>query len=305
MFNYALRRVAQSLITIFIVIVLIFVIVRIVGDPTHIMLAPEATEADRQVLREILGLDKPLLVQFMRFLGDMLSGNFGMSYAFNQPAMTVVLDRVPETALLTFSALALATVIGIPLGVISAVYRDTWIDVVGKLFAVVGQSAPPFLFGLVFILLFSVKLGWLPTGGFEGPETLIMPALALGWYSAAGIMRLTRSSMSEVLESEYIKMAKVKGIPYHVVITKHALKNACLPVITFMGLQLGVLLGGAVSIEAVFAWPGLGSVILNSIAGLDYTVVQAAVTLIAIAFTVINLIVDLLYSMIDPRIQYA
>jgi len=305
MSNYALRRVVQSLITIFIVIVLIFIIVRFVGDPTHIMLAPEATEADRQVLREILGLDKPILVQFMRFLGDMMTGNFGTSFLFNQPAMTVVLDRVPETALLTLAALGLATIIGIPLGVISAVHRDTWIDVVGKMFAVVGQSAPPFLFGLMFVLLFSVQLGWLPTGGFEGPETLIMPALALGWYSAAGIMRLTRSSMSEVLESEYIKMAKIKGIPHRVVIAKHALKNACLPVITFMALQLGVLLGGAVSIEAVFAWPGLGSLILNSISNLDYTVVQAAVTLIAIAFTAINLIVDLLYSMIDPRIQYA
>lgn len=304
MFGYFLRRVGQAMVTIFIVILLIFVVMRLVGDPTDLMMPPEATAADRQLLREVMGLDEPIFTQFLSFLGDMIVGDFGISYRFNQPAMTVVLDRVPETVLLTLTALGLATLIGIPLGMLSAVHRNTWIDVIAKFFAVVGQSAPPFLFGLLFILLFSVKLGLLPTGGFGGPETLIMPALALGWYSAAGIMRLTRSSMSEVLETEYIKMARLKGLPHRVVIYKHGLKNACLPVITFMALQFGVLLGGAVSVEAVFAWPGLGTLILNSIENLDFTVVQAAVMLIALTFTLINLVVDLLYAAIDPRIQY-
>jgi peptide/nickel transport system permease protein len=302
--SYLLRRVLSSAVTIMLVTMIIFVIIRVVGDPTHLMLPPDATQADRDLLRRTMGLDRPLAVQYLEFLIDVAVGDFGLSYRFSQPAMDVVLDRLGHTAILTVTALALAATIGIPLGVLSAVYRDGWIDVLARTFAVVGQSAPPFLFGLLFVALFSVKLGLLPTSGAGGPLHLVMPAAALGWYSAAGIMRLCRSSMSEVLETEYIKMARIKGVPGRLVIFKHALSNACLPVITFAALQLGVLLGGAVSIEAVFAWPGLGQLILKSIDDLDYTVVQAAVTLIAVGFAVINLLVDVVYAWVDPRIRY-
>lgn len=304
MSRYLLTRFLQSIVTILLVTAIVFVVIRVIGDPTHLMLPPEATSSDREVLRRSMGLDQPIVIQYLRFLGNLMAGDFGLSYRFNQPAMSVVLERVGHTLVLTFSALGIAVLIGVPIGVMSAVRRDSWIDMAGKLFAIVGQSAPPFFFGLLMIAFFSVHLGWLPTGGTGGVQYLIMPAVALGWYSAAGTMRLTRASMSEVLEAEYIKMAKIKGLPQRVVIYKHALRNACLPVITFTALQLGVLLGGAVSVEAVFAWPGLGYLILKSIEDLDYTIVQAAVTLIAVSFTAINLLVDLLYAWIDPRIRY-
>ena len=203
------------------------------------------------------------------------------------------------------SALCLAIAIGVPLGVLSAVRRDGFADQFAKIFAVLGQAAPPFLFSLLFIMVMSIQWGWFPTGGYGGIKHLVLPTLALGWYSAAGIMRLTRSSMTEVLDSEYIKLARIKGVPQRVIIFRHALRNALLPVITFTSLQFGILMGGAVSVEFVFAWPGIGRLILESISNLDYTVVQAAVTVGALIFTSVNLAVDILYAMIDPRIRYA
>lgn len=305
MLRYVVRRLLEALVTILIVTVIIFVIIRLIGDPTHLMLPPEATEADRELLRQKMGLSDPFLLQYLRFLGDLLQGDMGMSYRFSRPAMQVVLDRLDATLILTCASLALGVLIGVPLGIVSAVRRESWIDAFSKTFALFGQAAPPFFFGLLFVRLFSVELGWLPTSGYGGIEYLILPAIALGWYSAAGLMRLTRSSMMDVLNSEYVKMARIKGLPERIVIYKHALKNASLPVLTFAALQFGILMGGAVSIEAIFAWPGVGKLILDSISNLDYTVVQAAVTLAAILFTLINLGVDILYAYIDPRIRYA
>lgn len=305
MLRYILGRLGQSLITIFLVTVVIFVIVRLVGDPTHLMLPPEATEADRALLRHEMGLDKPVLVQYGKYLVSLATGDFGTSYRFARPALSVILEALGPTMLLTLTALGLAVFVGVPLGIAAAVNRDGWIDQASKLFAIMGQAAPPFFFSLIFIRIFSIQLSWLPTGGYGGPQYFVLPALALGWYSAAGIMRLTRSSMSDVLDSEYVKMARIKGVPERVVIWKHALKNALLPVITFTSLQFGILMGGAVSVEFVFAWPGLGQLLVSSISNLDYTVVQAAVTLSALIFTSLNLTVDVLYAYIDPRIRYA
>ncbi len=305
MIHYILRRLGQSFITVLLVTLIIFVIVRQVGDPTHLMLPPEATEADRALLRTQMGLDRPVVVQYGTYLLDLVSGNLGMSYRFSRPALGVVIEALGPTLLLTLTALSLAVAIGVPLGVVSAVRRDGAADNAAKVFAVLGQAAPPFLFSLLFIKLFAIQLGWLPTGGYGRSVNLILPALALGWYSSAGIMRLTRSSMTEVLDSEYIKLARIKGVPERVIVYRHALRNALLPVITFISLQFGILMGGAVSVEFVFAWPGVGRLILESISNLDYTVVQAAVTVGALIFTSVNLAVDIVYATIDPRIRYA
>lgn len=305
MIQYILRRLGQSAITVLLVTLIIFVIVRQVGDPTHLMLPPEATEADRQLLRHEMGLDRPVVVQYGQYLLDLATGNLGMSYRFSRPALDVVIGALGPTLLLTLTALGLAIVIGVPLGVVAAVRRDGPADQFATVFAVLGQAAPPFLFSLLFIKLFAIELGWLPTGGYGRSVNLILPALALGWYSSAGIMRLTRSSMIEVLDSEYIKFARIKGVPERVIVYRHALRNALLPVITFVSLQFGILVGGAVSVEFVFAWPGVGRLILESISNLDYTVVQAAVTVGALIFTSVNLAVDVAYATIDPRIRYA
>lgn len=305
MMRYILRRFGQSGITVLLVTLIIFVVIRQIGDPTHLMLPPEATEADRQILREQMGLDRPVVVQYGSYLLALLSGDLGMSYRFSMPALDVVLEAFGPTLLLTSAALVFAVLIGVPLGVMSAVHREGTIDQVAKVFAVLGQAAPPFLFSLLFIRFFSIQLGWLPTGGYGRMENLILPMIALGWYSSAGIMRLTRSSMTEVLESEYIKLARIKGVPERVIVYRHALKNALLPVITFIALQFGILMGGAVSVEFVFAWPGVGRLMIDSISNLDYTVVQAAVTVGAIVFTIINLAADIMYAAIDPRIRYA
>jgi len=303
--RYLTRRVAQSLITVLLVTLVIFLIVRLIGDPTHLMLPPEATEADRELLRHQMGLDRPVAVQYGTYLWHLLQGQLGMSYRFSRPALDVVLGALGPTLLLTTSALGLGILVGVPLGAIAAVRRGGAVDQCAKFFAVLGQAAPPFLFSLLFIRLFSIQLSWFPTNGYGTFSHLVLPAVALGWYSAAGIMRLTRSSMSEVLDTEYIKFARIKGVPEHTIIFRHALRNALLPMITFTALQFGILMGGAVSVEFIFSWPGIGRLILDSISNLDYTVVQAAVTVGALIFTLLNLAVDVLYAYVDPRIRYA
>ncbi|WP_020205546.1 ABC transporter permease [Cupriavidus sp. WS] len=305
MLNYLLRRIGQSALTVFLVIAVIFTVVRAIGDPTHLMLPPEATEADRQVLREQMGLDRPLPVQFAAFVADLAHGDFGTSYRFSRPALGVVAQALLPTLLLAVAALAVAVLIGLPLGVASALWPDGVADQCARVFTVLGQAAPPFFFSLVFVKVFSLQFGWFPTGGYGTVSHLILPMFALGWYAAAGVARLTLSSMTTVLHSEYVKFARIKGVPEHVIVLRHALRNAILPVITFVSLQFGVLLGGAVSVEVVFAWPGVGQLLLDSINNLDYTVVQAAVTVAALVFAAVNLAVDLLYAVIDPRIRYA
>lgn len=302
---YILKRLGQSLLTVLLVVAIVFVVIRAIGDPTHLLLPPEATESDRQVLREQMGLDRSLPVQFISYLGDMATGEMGNSYRFSKPALGVVVQALGPTLLLATAALLVALLVGIPLGTASALWPNSAVDQLGKIFAVLGQAAPPFFFSLIFVKFFSLQLGWLPTSGYGSVNHLILPMLALGWFAAAGVARLTRSSMSDVLHSEYIKFARIKGVPEHVIVVRHALRNALLPVVTFLALQFGILMGGAISVEVVFAWPGIGQLLYDSINNLDYTVVQAAVTLTAIIFALVNLAVDLLYALIDPRIHYA
>ncbi|RFB67959.1 MULTISPECIES: ABC transporter permease [unclassified Herbaspirillum] len=301
---FLLRRIGSALVTLLLMSVLIFVMVRMVGDPAHLMMPPEATEADRALFREQLGLNDPVPVQYARFLSTIVRGDFGNSFHFGVPALSIVEDRLGPSLLLTLSALAFAIFIGVPLGIAAAVKKDGFADQFSKIFAALGQAAPPFFFALLFIRLFSVGLGWLPTGGYGSWQHLVLPVIALGWYSAAGLCRLTQANLTAVLQSEYVKMARIKGVPEHVVVLKHALKNAALPVITFAASQFGILIGGAVSIEAVFSWPGFGSLMVESINQLDFTVVQAAVIVSTLLFIVINFTVDLLYALIDPRISH-
>ncbi|MEH2549808.1 peptide/nickel transport system permease protein [Bradyrhizobium sp. AZCC 2262] len=304
MASYVVRRLGAGLLTLLVMTMIIFLLVRLVGDPAHLMLPPEASEADRELFRQQLGLSDPVPVQYVRFLLGLAQGDFGRSFRFSAPALQVVLIRLGPSLILTGAALSFAAIVGVSFGIVSAVWRGGFVDYAARLFAVIGQAAPPFLFALLFIRLFSVELRWLPTSGYGKLAHLVLPTLALGWYSAAGLMRLTQVNLIEALGSEYVKMARAKGLPEHVVLLKHALKNAALPIITFAASQFGILLGGAVSIEAVFAWPGLGSLIVESVSQLDYTVVQAAVVVSVILLIGINLAVDMLYAVLDPRIRY-
>lgn len=304
MASYVVRRLGAGMLTLLLVTMIIFVLVRLIGDPAHLMLPPEASDADRALFRQQLGLSEPVAVQYVHFLLGIAQGDFGRSFRFSAPALDVVLIRLGPSLVLTGAAMAFAAVVGIVLGIVSAVWRGGFVDYAARLFAVIGQAAPPFLFALLFIRLFAVELRWLPTSGYGKITHLILPMLALGWYSAAGLMRLTQANLIAALESEYVKMARAKGLPEHVVLLKHALKNAILPVVTFAASQFGILLGGAVSIEAIFAWPGFGGLIVEAVSQLDYTVVQAAVVVSVVLLIGINLAVDLLYAVLDPRIGY-
>ncbi len=302
--SYVLRRLGAGAITLFVMTAIIFALVRLVGDPAHLMLPPEATEADRALFREQLGLSGPLPLQYLDYLLALARGDLGQSFRFAAPALEVVLQRLGPSLILTGAAMAFAVVAEVPLGILSAVRPGGIADQAARLFCALGQAAPPFFFSLLFIRLFAVEWRLVPTSGYGTPAHLVLPTLALGWYSAAGLMRLTRANLTQVLASEYIKMARAKGLPEHVVLVKHALRNVALPLVTFAASQFGILLGGAVSVEAVFAVPGFGSLIVEAISQLDYPVVQAAVVVSVVLFILINLGVDLIYAALDPRIRY-
>jgi peptide/nickel transport system permease protein len=301
--RYVLRRMVLGLITVMVVSVIIFVATRLSGDVTLLLAPPDATDKQIQELRKELGLDKPLPVQYVIFLKNIAKGDFGRSTRYHRPAMELVLSRLPATIQLATAAFFVSIFIGLTVGVLSGTRRGSWLDLSGRTFAMFGQAMPEFWIGIMAILIFSVKLGWLPTSGRGSLAQVIMPALTLGWFSAASIMRLTRSAMLEVLDSEYIKTARLKGNAEWVVVWKHALRNALIPVVAMGGLQLGRLLGGAVIVETVFGWPGLGQLVLDGVYSRDYAVVQAGVFITSAVFIALNLIVDLTYGLIDPRIK--
>jgi peptide/nickel transport system permease protein len=302
--RYILRRVLLGIVTVVGVSIIIFVAARLSGDVALLLAPQEATDEEIQAIRVQLGLDKPIPIQYYIFVKDALKGDFGRSIRYSRPVMEVILSRVPGTVELVGVAFIFSITSGIFLGTISATKRDSWMDQSGKMFALLGQAMPGFWIGIMAILVFAVKLGWLPTSGRGGINHLVLPAFALGWYSIASIMRVTRSSMLDVLDSEYIKMARIKGNPNRVVVWKHALKNALIPVVGLGGMQLTHLIGGAVIVESVFSWPGLGSLIVDAVYARDYPLVQAGVFLISVFFISLNLFVDLLYGIIDPRIRY-
>ena len=305
MWRYLASRVAQTLLSMLVVVSIVFVLTRLSGNPIHLLLDVNATERDQEILTRHLGLDRPLLVQYARYVRNIALGDFGNSILTRRPVAEHIWERLPATVELGIVAMFLSVLMGVPLGVYSAVHRGSVLDSGARIFAVLGQSMPAFWLGLMLILLFAVVLGVLPAGGRGGLAHLILPAFTLGYFTSAAILRLTRSSMLEVLGSEYIKFARLKGLHEQVVLWKHGLKNALLPVITFAVMLFVQFLGGAVVTETVFAWPGLGRLILESITTRDYPIVQAGVLVLSAFYLMGNLLVDALYSYLNPRIRHS
>jgi len=301
--RYIVKRVGFAAISLVLLSVTIFLLVRLTGDPTVLLVEPGASQADMEAIRKQFGLDRPLWVQYGHFVSSLVRGDLGHSFYYRTPVLELYLSRLPSSLLLASAAMAFSLVIGIPTGIIAAVRVNQWWDSAGKVFALLGLSLPSFWVGLLLILFFSVYLGWLPSSGSGTAAHLLMPAFALGWYFAAAHMRLTRSSMLDVLGSEYVKLARLKGLPEALVIGKHAFKNALIPVLTLAGINLVVMLNAAVIIEVIFAWPGIGRLLYEGIFQRDFPLVQGVVMEAGIMIVVINLLVDILYAYIDPRIR--
>ena len=302
--RFIVKRLGFAVISLFLLSLTIFVFVRVTGDPAVLLVEPGASAADLAAIREQFGLDRPLWVQYGSFLAHLARGDLGQSFYYKTDVLELYLSRLPSSLLLAAVAMTFSLVIGIPTGVIAAVRVNGWWDSAGKVFALLGLSLPSFWVGLLMILFFSVYLGWLPSSGSGTVWHVLMPAFALGWYFAAAHMRLTRSSMLEVLGSEYVKLARLKGLPEALVIAKHALKNALIPVLTLAGINLVLMINVAVAVETVFAWPGIGRLLYEGIAFRDFPVVQAIVLLGGAMIVAVNLVVDVLYAVIDPRIRY-
>jgi ABC-type dipeptide/oligopeptide/nickel transport system permease component len=281
-----------------------FVFMRLSGDPVMLMLPPDATHQQIEEFRERLGFNEPLPLQYLAFLSRAVHGDFGKSLRHQQPAMPLVLERLPATMELAVAGMGLALVVAVPFGILSACRRGSVVDYLGMGGSLLGLSMPNFWVGIVGILIFSVNLRLLPTAGRGTWAQLVLPALALGSYLMALIARLTRSGMLEVLGQDYVRTARAKGLAEHTVIWRHALKNSLIPLVTVVGLQMGELLGGTVVIETVFAWPGVGRLIIQAVFQRDYPLVQAAVFVLALIFVAANLMVDLTYRVLDPRIRY-
>ncbi len=302
--RYILGRILQAFVCLFAVGTIVFILSRLSGDPLVMMLPKDATPEEFQAMRVHLGLDKPYIVQYVVFITSMMHGDFGRSIRYEQPAMSLVLERFPATLELTVVAMAIALLIALPVGILAAVKKGSIFDTVGKVAALAGQSMPIFWVGIMLMWLFAVVLRILPPFGRGGIENLILPSVTLGWFVNATLMRVGRSSMLDVLDSEYIKLARVKGVPERMVILKHALRNASIPILTIIGMQFAQLLRGAIITETVFAWPGLGRLAVSAIYSRDFPLVQAAVIFMAFIFITMNLIVDILYAYVDPRIRY-
>lgn len=302
--RYILRRLAYSLLSLFLLSVIIFLFVRVTGDPAVLLVEPGASKDDLDMIRQQFGLDQPLMVQYGYFIASLFRGDFGQSFYYRMPVLELYMTRLPHSLLLAAAAMVFSLLIGIPTGIIAAMRVNSWWDSAGKIFALLGLSMPSFWVGLIMILFFSVYLGWLPSSGSGTPLHLVMPAIALGWVFAAAHMRLTRSSMLEVLGSEYVKLARLKGLPETLVIAKHAFKNALIPVLTLAGINLILMVNVAVVVETVFAWPGVGRLLYEGISFRDFPVVQATVLIGGAMIVIVNLLVDILYAVIDPRIRY-
>ncbi len=304
MVRFVLVRLALGLVAVFGVTVITFVGERTAGDPTFLLVSPQSTEVQIQQIRHDLGLDKPLPVQYAIFIEHAVQGDFGKSIKYDVPATQLLKERVGATVELALAALLLALVVGIGLGVIAAAFHGTPIDRAATFVGLIGQAMPGFWVGIMLILIFGVRLGWLPVAGRGGLSHLVLPTITLSWFSTAAFLRLTRSAMLNVLESDYIKLARLKGVPEWLIVCKHALRNTLITITTYAGLTLATLLGGAVIVETIFAWPGLGSMLTQSLYSHDYPVIQAGVILTSVAFVGANLVVDLLYGVLDPRIRH-
>ncbi|HEV8144191.1 MAG TPA: ABC transporter permease [Methylomirabilota bacterium] len=296
-------RLARAFVALWLVSTVVFVVMRLSGDPVPLLLPPDAPRSEIFRVRAELGLDRPIIVQYGVFLAHVARGDFGRSIHFREPAMTVVAGYLPASLQLALTAFVVAAVVAVPIGLVSAIRRNTFIDHATMAVALVGQSAPTFFLGILFILVLSLQAGLFPTSGRGDWRHLVLPALTLGAFAMASIARLTRSAMLEVLRADFVRTARAKGVSELLVVVKHTLRNAALPIITITGLQLGQLLAGAVVTETVFAWPGIGRLAIHSIYNRDYPVVQCTVFLSAVVFIVVNFFIDVLYGVLDPRLR--
>jgi peptide/nickel transport system permease protein len=298
------RRLRLLVPTVLGVVTLVFFLVHLIpGDPVELMLGETASRADLAQLRESLGLDRPLGEQYARFLGGLAHGDLGRSFFYRKPVAAVIAGALPATALLAVAALAAALAIALPIGIVAAVRRGRLADRLAMLGSLIGVSMPNFWLGPMLIILFSFRLGWLPVSGRDGAASLVLPALTLGISLAAILARMTRASMLDVLGEDFLRTARAKGVQERVVIVRHALRNALLPVVTIVGLQFGALLSGAVITENVFAWPGVGTLLIQAITARDYPLVQGCVLVIALCYVAVNFLTDALYALIDPRVR--
>lgn len=302
--QYIAGRLYQTVLVLLGVSAVVFLLLRLSGDPAVLLLPQDATKEAIANFRHAHGFDQPLYVQFFHFLMGVVHGDLGMSLKFNQPALGLVLERFPATIELAAGALVIAILLGIPLGIVSAIKRNSLVDTLAMVLSMLGQSVPVFWLGIMLILLLAVRWQIFPPFGRGGLDHLILPAFTLSTWSAARLARLTRSGMIDVLGQEYIRTARAKGLSDRVVVQHHALKNVLLPVITVLGLDLGGFLGGAVITETIFAWPGVGQLALQSIYSRDYPVVQATVFIVAVGYVFINLLVDVAYAYLNPRIRF-
>jgi peptide/nickel transport system permease protein/oligopeptide transport system permease protein len=305
MFRYVLKRLLSTIPVLLGISFLLFFMLRMLpGDPAQVLAGHMSTPEDIRIIRQQLGLDRPIHVQYGLFLGRLARFDLGRSARTQNPVIQEIWARLPNTMLLAVVAIGLACLFGIPAGIVSAVRPYTWLDYLATSMALFGISMPVFWLGLMLVILFSVILHWLPAGGTGSWKHVVLPSLTLASFVVAFITRMTRASMMEALSQDYVTTARSKGLPEEVVIVKHALKNALIPIITVVGLQFGLLLGGAVLTETVFAWPGLGRLIVDSILARDYPVIQGAILIFGLLYITVNLLVDLLYAWVDPRIRY-
>ena len=305
MLRYLAGRIGDGLIAIWGVVTIVFVISRLLGDPAILLLPVGATEDQLRALRAGLGLDRPIFEQYLSYLAGVAQGDFGQSFQFMRPALSVVLERMPATMALAGSALAIGIVFGAIAGSVAALYRGTLIEAGVMVLALLGQATPVFWLGLLLILIFAVDLGWLPTGGFDGATSLILPAVTLGVFTTASIARLLRSDLLDVMKDDHVRTARAKGLLPGTVFVWHMARNALIPVVTMIGILAGELLGGSVVTETIFSWPGVGRLIIQAMEAKDFPVVQAGVLVIATTFVIINILVDLVYGLLDPRIRRA
>ena len=301
--RYIVRRVGEAVLALFALSIIIFLMVRLTGDPALLMLPPDAGADALVDIRHSMGLDKPLVTQYGLFIRDYAKGSFGDSLRSKTPVSELIKDRLPNSLKLVGAAAVIVLLISIPLGVLSAVYKGTWIDTLATGFAVLGQAIPVFWLGILMIQLFTVKLGWLPSSGMGGLDHYIMPAFALGFFTVAAIQRLLRSSMLEAMDSEYIKLARIKGLSEFGVVWKHALRNSLISVITLGGIYIAILITLGILVEVVFAWPGMGRLMFQGIVFRDFPVVQAVVLISAGIVIFSSLVVDIAYAYLDPRIR--
>ena len=306
MSRFILSRFLQAIVSLFVLVTVVFFLVRLTGDPATRMIPPQATEEVAENLRRAFGLDKPVMVQYGIFLREAAFGfDLGTSQKFIRPVTDLLKLRIGASLQLAVASMAVALFIALPLGIYSAVRRGSRFDYVARAFSIAGGSLPSFLVGLLMIRFFAVDLGWFPISGREEALSIVLPALTLGWFVSASFMRLTRSSMLEVLDSEFVKLARIKGVREASVIWKHALKNALLPVVTYSTVIFAAIVGGAIVIETVFAWPGIGKLLVDAVLQRDFPMIQGTVILIGAIFIVTNLLTDILYAFLNPKIRFA